>query len=105
MSEAVGVPTLLQDEEEVLGDPSFELLVRDGRPVVSGSYFIQPPLRAVHAEWDKEEPGRVLVLADDGSAWYADNVSQSGSVSVALLPVSGSHPAFSSPNSSHRRAD
>jgi hypothetical protein len=93
-SPAEGVPTLLPEEDEVLGDPSFELWVRDGDPVVSGSYFLHPPLRAVDARWDPTDRHRVLVRADDGSEWFAIDVPLSGSVTVVLHPVAGSHPAF-----------
>jgi hypothetical protein len=93
-SPAEGVPTLLHEEEEVLGDPSFELWVRDGRPVVSGSYFLHPPLRAVDAQWDRRDPHRILVRADDGSEWFATDIPLTGSVNVVLHPVAGSHPAF-----------
>jgi len=93
-SQPEGVPTLLPEEEEVLGDPSFELWVRDGEPVVSGSYFLHPPLRATEAHWDPTDRHRLLVRADDGSEWFAADVSLSGSVNVVLHPVAGSHPAF-----------
>lgn len=93
-SQPDGVPTLLPEEEEVLGDPSFELCVRDGEPVVSGSYFLHPPLRATEAHWDPADPHRLLVRADDGSDWVATGVPLSGSVNVVLQPVGGSHPAF-----------
>lgn len=90
-----GAPTLLPaEEEEALGDPSFELWVRDGEPVVSGSYFLHPPLRAAEAHWDPADPHRLLVRADDGSDWFAADVALSGSVNVVLHPVGGSHPAF-----------
>jgi hypothetical protein len=93
-SPAEGVPSLLHEEEEVLGDPSFELWVRDGDPVVSGSYFLHPPLRAVDARWDPGDPHRILVRADDGTDWFATGIPLTGSVNVVLHPVSGSHPAF-----------
>jgi hypothetical protein len=91
-----GVPTLLQEEEEVLGDPSFELLVRDGEPIVSGSYFIHPPLRAVTVEWDKSVAGRILVRANDGTDWVGTNVPREGKANVPLHPASGRHPAYPS---------
>jgi hypothetical protein len=93
-SPAEGIPTLLHEEEEILGDPSFELWVRDGEPVVSGSYFLHPPLRAVEARWDARDPHRILVRADDGTDWFAAGMPLTGSVNVVLHPVSGSHPAF-----------
>jgi hypothetical protein len=99
MSEqSTGIPTLLHEEEEMLGDPSFEIWVREGTPVVSGSYFLHPPLRAVSAEWDAERAGRLLVKADDGTDWVADDVPQTGSVTVVLRPASGTHPAFTAAN-------
>jgi hypothetical protein len=89
-----GIPTLLQEEEEVLGDPSFELLVRDGRPIVSGSYFIHPPLRAISAEWDGSQPDRILVRANDGTDWIGEKVALKGTTNVPLHPANGSHPAY-----------
>jgi hypothetical protein len=91
-----GTPTLLQEDEEVIGDPSFELLVRDGVPIVSGSYFIHPPLRAVSADWDATTNDRLLVTADDGTHWAADNVSRTGTANAVLYPTEGSHPAYAS---------
>lgn len=82
------------EEEEPVGNPSFELFVRDGEPIVSGSYFLHPPLRAVDATWDAADDDRLVVRADDGSTWYADNVSHVGRVSVVLHPVDGNHPAL-----------
>ncbi|WP_405136488.1 hypothetical protein [Nocardia sp. NBC_01388] len=91
--ESIGAATLLQEEEEVLGDPSFELLVRDGRPIVSGSYFIHPPLRAVEAELD--DNGRLTVRANDGTEWGAENVLRTGQVNVVLYPRGeADHPAY-----------
>jgi len=83
----------IHDEEEALGVPSFELLVRDGEAVVSGSYFLHPPLRAVRAEWDAADPARLNVRADDGSDWYAVDVPRTGVVNVVLQPV-GDHAAL-----------
>jgi hypothetical protein len=82
------------EEEEPVGNPSFELYVRDGQPVVSGSYFLHPPLRAVQAEWDPQNGDRLIVRADDGSEWYADGVPREGRVSVMLHPTDGNHPAL-----------
>lgn len=82
------------EEEEALGNPTFELLVRDGRPIVSGSYFLHPPLRAVHADWDPDDAHRLVVQADDGSKWYATDVPQQGRVNVVLSPMDGDHPAL-----------
>lgn len=92
MSIETGEPTLLMEEEEVLGEPSFELWVRNGEPVVSGAYFMLPPLVASAAEWDPSDPHRILVRADDGTEWFAENVPLDRAVSVVLQPVSGSHP-------------
>jgi hypothetical protein len=86
-------PSEIAEEEEALALPSFELLVRDGEPVVSGSYDLHPPLRAVRAEWDANEPRRLNVRADDGSDWYALGVPRAGRVNVILHPV-GDHPAL-----------
>ena len=91
---ADGEPTLLHEDEEVLGDPSFEILVRDGVPIVSGSYFVHPPLRAVRAGWDPRQSDRLLVRADDGSDWFADAVAPTGTVNVRLRPLSGTHRAY-----------
>jgi hypothetical protein len=82
------------EEEEAVGIPSFEMLVRDGQPVVSGSYFLHPPLRAVEAHWNQQDPSRLEVRADDGSDWYATGVPSEGRVSVALQPVDPNHPAL-----------
>lgn len=82
------------EEEEPIGTPSFELLVRDGLPIVSGSYFLHPPLRAVAADWDARDSHRLTVKADDGSSWYATDVPHEGRVSVVLHPVDGNHPAM-----------
>ena len=83
----------LHEEEEALGIPSFEILVRDGEAVVSGSYFLHPPLRAVRAEWDSQDPTRLNVRADDGSDWCATDVPRTGLVNVVLQPV-GEHRAL-----------
>ena len=88
------VRELPPEEEEPIGNPSFELFVRDGQPIVSGSYFLHPPLRAVHAEWDPKNGDRLIVQADDGTEWYADDVPHNGRVSVVLLPTDGEHPAL-----------
>jgi hypothetical protein len=87
------LPDGLHEEDEALGVPSFELLVRHGEPIVSGSYFLHPPLRAVRAEWDAADPTRLNVRADDGSDWYAQDVPRAGLVNVVLQPV-GDHPAL-----------
>ena len=77
-------PTLLDDDEEVFGTPSFEMLVRDGIPIVSGCYFMHPPLRAKSADWDA---GRLVVRASDDTIWAADNVPSTGTVTACLHPV------------------
>jgi hypothetical protein len=75
------------EEEEVLGTPAFEVLVRDGEPIVSGSYFMAPPLYMRQAAWDPSQAGRLLVTASNGSRWYADNVRRDGRVNVVLKPL------------------
>jgi len=85
----------LEEEEQTLGTPTFEVLVRDGRPLVSGSYYMAPPLYMREAEWDGGEPGkRLLVKASDGSRWYAENVALQGPVNVLLKPLDGSTAAY-----------
>jgi hypothetical protein len=96
MTSGNGDPTLMIEEEEVLGDPSFELWVRNGEPVVSGCYFVQPPLRAVSAEWSSTSARRIIVQASDGSEWFADDVPTEGTATVVLAPVKGHHPSFPS---------
>jgi hypothetical protein len=78
---------MLDGDEEVLGDPSFQMWVRDGEPIVSGSYFMHPPLRAKSAQWDPHVPSRLLVLASDGTLWAAENVQKTGGVTAQLHPV------------------
>ncbi len=97
MTNLPGEPTLAHEEEEDLGEPTFELLVRDGRPIVSGCYFVHPPLRAVESEWDPEKTGTLRVRADDKTEWFATDVPQTGTVSVRLRPVSPPHPLFATP--------
>jgi hypothetical protein len=77
-------PTMLDEDEEILGEPSFQMWVRDGVPVVSGCYFMHPPLRARNAVWDPEVPRRLIVLASDGTLWSAEDVPLAGGVTVAL---------------------
>jgi hypothetical protein len=72
------------DDEEVLGEPRFELRLKDGEPQVSGCYFMHPVLLAEHVEWDEHHPHRILVTASDGSRWYADDVTRTGVVSALL---------------------
>ena len=67
MPDTMAEPTMLDEDEEALGEPSFQMWVRDGVPVVSGCYFMHPPLRARSAEWDPDAPGRLVVLALDGT--------------------------------------
>jgi len=80
-------PTMLEEDEEVLGDPSFQMWVRDGEPIVSGSYFMHPPLRARSAQWDPRRPGRLLVRASDGTLWAAEDVRKTGGVTAHLHPA------------------
>lgn len=94
MNDAPESTVTLHEEEEALALPSFEILVRDGEPVVSGSYFLHPPLRAVAAEWDPDDPTRLVVRADDGSDWDAHGVPRTGAVNVVLTPVGQTHPAL-----------
>lgn len=75
------------DDEEIFGEPSFELRIRDGEPVVSGCYFMYPIIRAQTAEWDDVRTDRIVVTATDGSKWYADGVSRTGDVNVVLTPL------------------
>lgn len=87
MAEPTTEPTMLDEDEEILGDPSFEMWVRDGEPIVSGSYFMHPPLRAKSAVWDRNVPGRLLVRASDGSLWSAEDVQKTGGVTARLHPA------------------
>lgn len=85
--------TELPEEEEMLGTPAFEVLMRDGEPIVSGTYFMAPPLYMREADWDPEHPGRLVVTASDGTKWYADDVPTSGRASVGLRPFEP-HPSM-----------
>jgi hypothetical protein len=87
MAEPVTEPTMLDEGEEILGDPSFQMWVRDGEPIVSGSYFMHPPLRAKSARWDPRQPGRLLVRASDGTLWAAEDVRKTGGVTAHLHPA------------------
>ena len=87
MAEPKIEPTMLEEDEEVLGDPSFQMWVRDGEPIVSGSYFMHPPLRARSAQWDPRRPGRLLVRASDGTLWAAEDVRKTGGVTAHLHPA------------------
>jgi hypothetical protein len=78
---------VFDDDEEVLGQPSFELRLRDGEPQVSGCYFMYPVLHVADLEWDPEGSDRILVTADDGSRWSADGVDRIGTTSVVLRPL------------------
>jgi hypothetical protein len=75
------------DDEEVLGEPVFEMLVRDGQPVIAGSYFMHPPLRQHSADFDTTVPGRLIVTATNGSTWYADDIPPTGLATVRLHPL------------------
>jgi hypothetical protein len=88
-SEPSDLPELPESEadEEVLGTPSFEVLVRDGRAITSGSYFMAPPMYMREADWDDDKPDRLLVTATDGSQWYADDVPRAGHISAVLRPL------------------
>lgn len=87
MAEPAIEPTMLDEDEEILGDPSFQIWVRDGEPIVSGSYFMHPPLRAKGAQWDPNVPGRLLVRASDDTLWAAEDVQKTGGVTAYLHPV------------------
>jgi hypothetical protein len=78
---------VFDDDEEVMGEPAFELRLRDGEPQVSGCYFMHPALQVESADWDEQRPRRILVTASDGSHWYADDVPAEGTVNVRLRPV------------------
>lgn len=84
MTDTAAEPTMLDEEEEMLGEPSFQMWVRDGVPVVSGCYFMHPPLRARSAEWDPEVAGRLIVRASDGTLWSAEEVPLAGGVTALL---------------------
>lgn len=75
------------DDDEVLGEPVFEMLLRDGQPVIAGSYFMHPPLRQQSAAFDSSIPGRLVVTATNGSRWYADDLPSTGQVTVRLHPL------------------
>jgi hypothetical protein len=75
------------DDEEVMGEPTFELRLRNGEPQVSGCYFMHPVLQVASADWDPQRSQRILVTASDGSRWYADGVPAQGTVNVVLRPV------------------
>jgi hypothetical protein len=87
MAETMTEPTMLDEDEEILGNPSFQMWVRDGEPIVSGSYFMHPPLRAKSAHWDPKVPSRLLVRASDGTLWAAEDVQMTGGVTAHLHPV------------------
>jgi len=84
MPDTMAEPTMLDEDEEILGEPSFQMWVRDGVPVVSGCYFMHPPLRARTAEWDPEVAGRLVVRASDGTLWSAEDVPLAGGVTTLL---------------------
>ena len=94
MTDSTDAAMLPADKEEALALPSFEILVRDGEPIVSGSYFLDPPLRAVRADWDPDDPSRLVVRADDGSDWEARDVPHTGRVNVVLEPLNDNHRAI-----------
>jgi hypothetical protein len=75
------------DDDEVLGEPTFEMLVREGQPVIAGSYFMHPPLRQQSADFDSSVPGRLIVTATNGSKWYVDDIPATGTATIRLLPL------------------
>lgn len=81
------------EEEELMGEPSFELRLRDGEPQVSGCYFMYPTLQVVEASWDGDRPDRILATASDGSRWYADGVRRTGVANVVLRAAGDAGPS------------
>lgn len=77
------------EDEEVLGEPTFELRLKDGEPQVSGCYFMHPVIEVTELRWDPDRDGRILVTADDGSRWFADRVARVGTTNVRLHPLQG----------------
>jgi len=77
----------LEEEEQVLGTPSFEVLVHDGRALATGTYFMVPPLYMRKAQWSTEVPDQLVIIASDGSTWCADNVPRVGKANVVLRPA------------------
>ena len=77
------------DDDEVMGEPSFELRLRDGEPQVSGCYFMHPVLHVAEVTWDESRGDRILVTADDGSRWFADKVGRVGVANVVLHRIDG----------------
>ncbi|MFI5953205.1 hypothetical protein [Cryptosporangium sp. NPDC051539] len=71
------------EDEEVMGEPSFELRLRDGEPLVSGCYFMHPVIEVSGFAW-ADGDDRILVTATDGSEWYADRVPRVGKANVVL---------------------
>jgi len=71
-SELSELPELPESEadEEVLGTPSFEVLVPQ-RPG-DHEWFLLHGAAEVYgeADWDDDNPNRLLVTATDGSRWY-----------------------------------
>jgi hypothetical protein len=80
----------IEPEEEVLGTPSFEVLVRDGVPITSGSYFTAPPLYMREADWDPADKHRLMVLASDGTTWVGEDIPLEGAINVVLKPLPAS---------------
>ena len=83
----MGARVIGEDDEEVLGEPSFELRLRDGEPQVSGCYFMHPVLHVASYAWADSHPNRILITADDGSRWFADRVPRAGAANVVLHPL------------------
>lgn len=77
-----------EEDEEVLGTPTFEVLLRNGMVMASGSYFMAPPMYMREADWDPDDKSRLLVTATDDSLWYAENVSHEGKVNATLRRLS-----------------
>ena len=80
---------VLGEAEEIMGEPTFELRLRDGEPQVSGCYFMYPTLQVTEARWDDQRPDRIVVTADNGSTWFADGVRRTGTTNVVLRPADG----------------
>jgi hypothetical protein len=74
----------LEEEEEVFGTPTFEVLMQDGQLVASGSYFMVPPRYLHSARWSEDNPHHLLVTADDGSRWEATGVPHTGKMNIVL---------------------
>jgi hypothetical protein len=78
---------MMDDDDEVMGEPVFELLTRDGKPIVAGSYFMHPPLRQRDIRMDDAVPNRVIVTSTDGREWYTDDMPPTGKATLLLQPL------------------